>query len=69
MSEKPHFGRIDQWQIVSYFGGKKLILGKFLDHPRLAGRSGHTSDIIKRNGNEVETRNSRYTLLNPDKLD
>jgi hypothetical protein len=62
---KPHLGTIKGQ--ISDHNGHKIIWGKFVDHPHFAGRFGHTSYIVKHNEatGEVETRNSRYTLL-PD---
>ena len=74
MTEKPHKGRII---VTGEIPAKGLGLGyaywvKFVDHPRFAGRSGHTSYVVKddrdipRHRNdpyEIETLNSRYTVI------
>ena len=62
---KPHLGKIEQWtkhhrgQCVSF------ITGVFIGHPDFHGTYGHTSMVIKYDGNEIETLNSRYTLGEP----
>lgn len=67
---KPHYGRIETWY-KSYCGPKGLgyfIIGRFLDHPRFALLNGHTSYVVKHDEytGEIETRNSRYTLVGPE---
>lgn len=70
---KPLLGFIDEWHIAEAFqplvidGDKywNYVIGRFRDHPTFAGRFGHTSAIIKRDGNNVETLNSRYILGTP----
>lgn len=68
-SDKPHKGRIDDWykSECGAAGLGYLIRGKFLDHPDFSGYYGHTSYIVKHDEatGEIETRNSRYTLLTP----
>lgn len=61
---KPHKGRIDGW--VKMDG---RVHGRFLDHPGLGGYDGHTSRVLKHDygTDEIETLNSRYTLLRPIK--
>lgn len=66
---KPHRGRIAGWKKTPWQEPNSLgfcIEGTFLDHPRFAGRFCHTSNVVAINGNEVETRNSRYTLVDAD---
>ena len=60
MSEKPHHGRIENW---FKFGG--MVWGRALDHPRFAGQDIRTSTVLKHDEEtgEIETRNSRYTLV------
>lgn len=63
---KPDHGRIKSWSKAPCNGGLGyLIEGEFLDHPYLRG-SGHTSVVIAHNAEtgEIETRNSRYRLVN-----
>jgi hypothetical protein len=62
---KPHKGRLSEWRIIDWYG-KDCVVGKFLDHEEFAGYRGHTSYILRRLGNEIETRNSRYTLEGPE---
>jgi hypothetical protein len=37
--------------------------GVFKDHPRFATQRGHTSFVVQQEGNEIETNNSRYTVI------
>lgn len=61
--EKPHRGTIYDVYKIPCSGGLGYALGcTFKDHPVFAGQRGHTSYIVKNDGNEVETRNSRYTI-------
>ena len=71
MSEqfKPYKGRIDDWvkvPIPKSQGEGYIIYGKPIDHPYFIDWI-RTSPVVKRDGNEVETNNSRYTLLTPAK--
>lgn len=63
-NSKPHKGRISGWHKHYTYGGY-IIRGRFVDHPEFAGYSGHTSLVLSHNEEtgEVETRNSRYTLV------
>ena len=66
MTDKPHHSRIDGWYEHPAQGGLGYrVNGMFMDHPQLKGYNAHTSFVVARNGNEIETNNSRYTLLNP----
>ncbi len=68
-SAKPHRGTISEWYPASCEDGLGyLIFGVSVDHPEFAGRDMHTSYIVKHDGNEIETRNSRYTLGDPVKI-
>lgn len=63
---KPYKGSISDWEerrISPRRGLGYLIVELFVDHPQFAGKFGFTSDVIAREGNEIETRNSRYTLI------
>jgi hypothetical protein len=66
MSDKPHKGSIENWfkQEITGDGGY-IIRGRFVDHPLFAGETGHTSLVLSHNEGtgEIETRNSRYTLI------
>ena len=69
MTEKPHKGRIEQWEKRKHWG-HTLVWGLFVDHPEFMENSyGHTSYIVSQDGNEIETRNSRYTLGTPSDED
>lgn len=63
MSDKPDRGTINDWTFNSNkFGG--YITGIFVDHPRFAGKFGHTSQLVNWNFENmtVETLNSKYVL-------
>lgn len=64
--EKPHKGRIEKWfKLPCSSGLGYFIVGTFLDHPQIAGKETNTSWVEKHDlaTGEIETRNSRYTLL------
>lgn len=66
MEEKPHCGRIEHWHREECDAGLGyLIIGTFVDHPEFGGDRGHTSYVVSHNmdSGEIETRNSRYTLV------
>ncbi len=60
--EKPHKGRITDWIIA---GGR--CFGRSESHPQFAGMDIRTSTVLKHDEEtgEIETRNSRYTLVGP----
>lgn len=68
---KPNKGRIDKWfrvftekepiDGVNHIG--YYIVGRFLDHPPHPGELRHTSQIMKRDGCDIETMNSHYSLV------
>jgi hypothetical protein len=62
-TEKPHRGTIENWRHVDLHEGY-VIVGRFTDHPWLRKHGGEsmTSLVVSKNGNEIETLNSRYTL-------
>lgn len=69
---KPHKGRIIFHSKSYYDVGKNsqyIIIGEFVDHPIFAGNRGHTSLVEhesppNKNGvYEIETLNSRYTIV------
>ena len=68
---KPHKGRI-AGAVLHETPTGDYYTGKFLDHPQFAGKYGHTSILIKdnrdvprhnRDSYEIETFNSRYTII------
>lgn len=70
---KPHKGTIEHYFIESFkkehypLLGENLgyvVCGKSHGHPELTGWI-RTSAVVKREGKEVETLNSRYTLGKP----
>lgn len=71
MSNKPHKGQLENWSLVrsarALDGLTFYATGMFVNHPRFAGTSGYTSMIksikFKDGGAEIETMNSRYTLV------
>lgn len=75
-SMKPYRGMIEDWFIHEFdkdeakklypdedLGLGYMICGRLMQLSPWPG--GHTSWVVKRNGNEIETRNSRYTLGKP----
>lgn len=70
MDEKIHKGRITDWYKyeVGDHGLGYMIQGTFVDHPWFGGEHGHTSYVITHDEatGEIETRNSRYTLIGPE---
>lgn len=58
---KPHKGRLEQW-FPWFMAGDQVIIGLHLDHA-ITPRFIHTSWIVKQEGDEIETLNSRYTLI------
>ena len=63
---KPHNGRIEDWtRVPCDHGAGFFVVGRFVDHYRLAGLEGHTSWAVALEGDQLETRNSRYTLVGP----
>lgn len=66
MTDKPHKGSIESWFKYKVDGnGGYIIRGRFVDHPQFAMEFGHTSLVLSHNeeSGEIETRNSRYTLI------
>jgi hypothetical protein len=68
LENKPHMGRITRWKIINWYADRYVVIGMMLDHPVLAGRMAHTSYIVSRDGCEIETHNSRYTLVGPERV-
>jgi hypothetical protein len=68
MTEKPHKGRIEQWEKQTAADDKTIVWGVFANHPEFGENVfGHTSYIVSHDEatGEIETRNSRYTLGTP----
>lgn len=66
--DKPHKGTIDHWHKEEWptIGGLGyVIVGRSAGHPQFDGRVIHTSYVVAKAGDEIETRNSRYTLGKP----
>lgn len=61
---KPHKGIIHGWYAQN-IENSYIIWGRSEGHPQFNSRFIHTSLVIKRVGNEIETLNSRYTLGQP----
>lgn len=61
-ADKPHLGRLEQWE--KHYRGTcpYFYTGIFVGHPQYHGTMGYTSLVVKEDGNEIETLNSRYTL-------
>jgi hypothetical protein len=71
-AEKPHKGRIHSWvkmQIGDDYGLGWCAYGRAEDHPDFGNHHIRTSYVVKHDEatGEVETRNSRYTLVGPEK--
>jgi hypothetical protein len=62
---KPYKGAITTWHQLTNYLEKKHVVGFFLEHPHIKG-FGYTSEVVKIEGSELETQNSRYTLIGPD---
>lgn len=64
---KPHRGTLKNWHRREAFGGGYVIVGISHGHPDWHGHLIHTSGIVAERPeiNEVETRNSRYSLELP----
>lgn len=65
---KPWNGYIGNCQKVAYYDGTGDNLGyyyevRFMNHPRFAGKTGCTSQVVAEDGDEVETLYSRYTKV------
>ncbi len=60
---KPHRGMIVEWtKIPCSLGIGYYVNGISIDHPQFGGAVMRTSYVVSEEGNEIETRNSRYTL-------
>jgi hypothetical protein len=60
---KPHKGRLTYW-----FRYHTVIIGFHLDHQEYEmGHFIQTSTVVKREDDQIETRNSRYTLIGDEK--
>jgi len=66
-NDKPHKGTIRLWhkEECGSMGLGYVICGLSDGHPDFDGYPMHTSYVVKHEGNEIETRNSRYTLSDP----
>ncbi len=78
VTSKPHMGLVEDWwqehfdndEVQKMYNEKPglgyIIRGTCIRHPKF-GTSTHfnTSWVVKHDGNEIETRNSRYTLGTP----
>ena len=66
MTGKPHRGSLENWRRMECGVDQGLgyyIVGIFMGHPSFTGEYGHTSYVVAHEGDEIETRNSRYTLV------
>lgn len=65
---KPHKGTIENWAklFCTEQGLGYVVYGNSVDHPEFGGRQIRTSWVVKHEGTEIETRNSRYTLGVPE---
>jgi hypothetical protein len=60
-ADKPHMGTLNDWERRAW-EDKFYFTGVFDGHPIFHGHRGHTSYLVKQDGVQIETRNSRYTL-------
>jgi hypothetical protein len=70
IEEKPHRGGMSEWRFLELGPGRRIVVGRFVDHYLYGGLRGHTS-LVERydeSTGEVETRNSRYTLVGPGRV-
>lgn len=74
---KPHNGRIASWRHVDVRGKDgelvvTVIYGTFLEHPDWGGGpcEGRTGPVVffDAKSGEIETRNSRYTLVGSEQV-
>ena len=65
---KPYKGFIRDWQRQTLKDGRYIIWGTFDGHPWFHNSHGHTSIITFHDTatGDVETLNSRYTLIGPE---
>lgn len=67
---KPHKGKFSNCRKVVAMEPTDEHLGYYFvgtfdpDDTRFKGRMGYTSMVVKTNGDEIETLNSRYTIVN-----
>lgn len=66
-SLKPHKGTFHIFAKRNYPDGRYNYTGYFQDHPQFGANFGHISLVVKEEGDEVETLNSRYTVVRPSK--
>lgn len=62
---KPHKGKLVGWHRHECEDTRYIIRGYFDGHPQFHGMYGHTSEVLCHDEatGEIETRNSRYTLV------
>lgn len=60
---KPHNGGLYNAQRVYYGNGRYFYTCIFRNHPVFKTTKGYTSNVVKEVGDEIETLNSRYTIL------
>ncbi|MDE2099570.1 MAG: hypothetical protein KGL39_20125 [Patescibacteria group bacterium] len=67
--DKPHKGKIKNWTKLPTGMGPLgfYIWGEFVDHPDFGNKVTNTSYVVKHDEQtgDIETRNSRYTLIGP----
>ena len=61
--DKSHRGELHNWRRMECENGLGYFVGTFMGHPVFTGEHGHTSYVVAHEGDEIETRNSRYTLV------
>lgn len=69
VTAKPHKGTVENW--IKWPTSQKncglgyMIVGDSIGHPQYDGIAIRTSYVVKHEGDEIETKNSRYTLGRP----
>jgi hypothetical protein len=57
--------RLENWYVMTFFGGQRCLIGEVYEHPRLSdGKEVATSAItdLDEVNNTAETQNTVYTL-------
>ncbi len=65
-SGKPHRGSLEHWRrmdCIADVGLGYYVVGLFVGHPQFSEKYGHTSYVVAHDGDQIETLNSRYTLV------
>lgn len=69
-TSKPYNGTIENWYMMECNGGLGYyIMGTLMEHPDFGKKFTNTSYVVKHDKltGDIETRNSRYRLIGPEK--